>query len=463
MKKTVTKLVALIAIIALVLTGCSLIGVDEVKQAQENFDKLKKDYSTVLAKYDGGEITLADVAYDYNSQYSYMSYMYQVYGYTFDSSQAQSLMQDVVESHMTTRAVLAKANELGIELTEEEKAECAEEAQKQYDEAYATAYESAEGDTEELKKLNTEYRMYSMGQTMEFFTNQQEWSKIIDKVEEVTKPEVEEVDDIELETILTEQEIEDEKTYSEDLAKFEKDMTDPDIFIAWRPEGYRTVKHILLMPGEETKTKIMTLASSIATLEGDLSDLEDELEHIEDADGDEEDHEHRTADEINADIDTVTAELETERADLETAKADAVAEVRDRYDEVMAKLEAGEDFDALMAEYGEDPGMQSEPAMSRGYYVSAESTSWDTDFRDAAMALENVGDYTTEPIVSTSGVHIIYYNSDVIAGQVQLEDVRDEFYDIALEKARDEYMEGKVDEWTAALKPVYSVDKYFNR
>ena len=35
--------------------------------------------------------------------------------------------------------------------------------------------------------------------------------------------------------------------------------------------------------------------------------------------------------------------------------------------EVIAKLEAGEDFESLIAEYGEDPGMQNEPTMSRGY------------------------------------------------------------------------------------------------
>ena len=39
--------------------------------------------------------------------------------------------------------------------------------------------------------------------------------------------------------------------------------------------------------------------------------------------------------------------------------------------EIDARLAGGEDFMALMAEYGEDPGMQNEPTATRGYYVSA--------------------------------------------------------------------------------------------
>ena len=49
------------------------------------------------------------------------------------------------------------------------------------------------------------------------------------------------------------------------------------------------------------------------------------------------------------------------------------------------------------------------------------------------MALENVGDYSATPVISTSGVHIIYYYEDVPAGAVPLDEVRDALYDQTLE------------------------------
>ena len=68
--------------------------------------------------------------------------------------------------------------------------------------------------------------------------------------------------------------------------------------------------------------------------------------------------------------------------------------------------------------------MQTSPAKENGYPVSADSTNWVTEFRDAAMALENVGD-VSEPVRSEYGIHIIKYVSDAVEGEVGLDAVRD--------------------------------------
>ena len=94
-----------------------------------------------------------------------------------------------------------------------------------------------------------------------------------------------------------------------------------------------------------------------------------------------------------------------------------------------------------------------------GYYVSADSTSWDTAFRDAAMLLSNVGD-VSEPVLGMSGVHIIRYESDVTPGPVPLEDVRDQLYDEALAAAREENYAALLEGWVAALNPVYHYDNW---
>ena len=147
---------------------------------------------------------------------------------------------------------------------------------------------------------------------------------------------------------------------------------------------------------------------------------------------------------------------ETELAPLAEA---CFADVQDTLDEIQARLDAGEDFQTLIDEYGEDPGMQNEPTASRGYYVSADSTAWDTAFRDAAMLLSNVGD-VSEPTLGMSGIHIIRYESDVTPGPVPLDDVRDQLYDEALTTAREENYADLVSKWVAALDPVYHYDNW---
>ena len=53
-------------------------------------------------------------------------------------------------------------------------------------------------------------------------------------------------------------------------------------------------------------------------------------------------------------------------------------------EEVLAKAKNGDDFEALLAEYGWDPGMESKP---EGYYMTHE-TSFVPEFREASFALK---------------------------------------------------------------------------
>ena len=198
---------------------------------------------------------------------------------------------------------------------------------------------------------------------------------------------------------------------------------------------------------------------AVDTAQTELETLKTELDDVND-DEPEEGEEVRTAEEIQADIDAKEAELADLEAAAKTAETACLESVKDRTDEIYAKLEAGEDFDAVMAEYGEDPGMQSEPSMTSGYYVSADSTQWDANFTAGAMLLSQVGDYSAEPVISTSGVHIIYYNSDVTPGAVPLEDIRDALYDQTLESMKSEHYQNELTSWVDALNPVYHLDAW---
>lgn len=460
MRNGLFKFACIFAMLALALTGCSLIEVDPVMQAAENMEELNEDYSKVIVKYDGGEITKGELVADYYSQYTYYAYMYSMYyGTTISESEAQMLAQSVAQSYMNTTAVVKKAEELGIALIDEEIAECEEYAQASYQDSYDSAYESAEGDTDELRAQNAEYSLAAQGVSYDYYYRQKEWDLILTKVQENVMADAPQLTEEELELKLAEQAIADEQNYSENRKSFETDMTDENVCVTWMPEGYRTVKHILLIPDAEVLDAYTAANSALSTANTELANLNSEKLQVSNGEAGED---ARTEEEIQADIDAKKAEIETLQDEKAACAEACIANVQDKVDAVYAELEAGESFEDVMAEYGEDPGMQEGVTMTRGYYVCAASEAWDYNFRNAAMELKNVGDYSDEPVVGSSGVHIIYYNSDVTPGAVALDDIREEFTASAQEEADNTYFNGKCSEWVSALNPKYNISNFFS-
>ena len=84
-------------------------------------------------------------------------------------------------------------------------------------------------------------------------------------------------------------------------------------------------------------------------------------------------------------------------------------EAKKKADEVLAKAVAGEDFEGLIAEYGEDPGMESTPD---GYVIDETGASIDGQgamvepFTKGSFAVE-VGNVNPELVESDYGWHII--------------------------------------------------------
>ena len=86
---------------------------------------------------------------------------------------------------------------------------------------------------------------------------------------------------------------------------------------------------------------------------------------------------------------------------------DALAEKQALVQEVQDKLAAGEDFDALMEQYGEDPGMETN---KDGYLIDKDGATLDgsymvEEFTKGATAL--AVDEISEPVKSDFGWHII--------------------------------------------------------
>ncbi len=94
--------------------------------------------------------------------------------------------------------------------------------------------------------------------------------------------------------------------------------------------------------------------------------------------------------------------------------------------EVIAKLDAGEDMDKLIEEYNDDPGMEQQD-----YYVFGEGEMVD-EFYQASKALEK-GAWSKEPVKSSYGYHVIY--------RYELDKKDDKFAELKQTKAQEKFME----------------------
>lgn len=514
MMKKIFKLLVLTVCCVMALTGCKLVKVDQTI-----------DDNTVVAEYNGGTILKVDAEKEYNDVVSY----YESSGYgdlLKDAEWVTSAKTEVLDYMVREKIFEAKAKEFGVDtISEDVRVETLQAAVDEYNqllEMYAPMLKQ-EGQTDEealdSARQYLEQYGYSEEEAKRYALSDYKSQMLTDYVtKDVTLSE----DDL-------------KKAYDEAVEADKASFTeDPSAFASaanygettnWVPEGFRTVKHILLKTSEELGAKQEDLEYHLSLVDDEIDARnnpdpeEDELtdgaegdspdivnEDLPEEDGvvggatldntgdepvvtepevpteddpvgidepaldvySEDDSltvEPIDEDEEQAEEEDLTAltmeELAARKADLEKqiedVKAEISAELEPRVKEVQDKIAAGEDFEALMEQYGEDPGMQSEPTKTTGYYISeATKDSWDPAFADAAMALAQVGD-VSEPVLGQNGVHIIRYESDVVSGPADYEAVKESLRDTALENLKqeeyDRITQGWVDEAEVKLYP----------
>lgn len=454
MKAKIVKILLLAVVLAVALTGCNLIEVDPVKQAEEDIAKIDKAFAAPVAAYGDKTLAAGDVMGEFNMAYNQTYYMYYYYyGYQMTEADVQQLMQDVLTEQVQERIVAEHFDAEGMTLTDEETAECETEAQESFDEGYASFLEEATGKTDVAKDAYVRTEMARMGYTKDALVTSSVLTKKGNKMQEKLRDEITEVTDEQLREAFDAKVAEDAEQYTAGSAAFESAMTGTSTTVYNIPEGYRTVKHILVKPEETVQTAYNDAVAAQSEAQTKLDSLQAELAAATD---DDQTGAERAAEIIGAELAAAETEAAACDAAVETAKQACLDNVKEKTDAIAERIAAGEDFGALIEEFGEDPGMQNEPTATRGYYVCAESTNWEPNFTAAAMALAKVGD-VSGPVVTGSGVHIIRYESDAAAGPVKLEDVRDALYDETLESLKSSNYSDTVAEWVENEKPAYNV------
>jgi len=465
MRHALVRLTGLLIVLMLVLTGCNLIGVDPIMKLDEDFAKLAKRYSGVVASYDGGEIKQADVMASFTSMYSNYSQMYSMFGYSVPADAVTTVENNVVQQAVQDVAIAKYMDEHDLKLDDEKLAALQAEADEHYQTYYDTFYAGITEKNEAVHAKQTEYNMAVNGFTKDAIQAIEVAEANRELVEQTVRDEIADISEDDLKAAYEAKLKADEDKYTASAGSFETDMSSEDALVAWVPEGYRTVKHILVIPEADVLNAYKDARTAYEETQSHIEELNNDLEDLKKDDGEGEDAEDDEATksiiaQVEGELEAAQADLDPQKEAMDKAAADCLANVQAKTDEIYAKLEAGEDFAALIEAYGEDPGMKNEPAKTRGYYVSAASTNWDKSFTEGAMSLEKVGDVLQTPVVSNSGVHIIRYESDVTPGAVALEEIHDKLYEDTLETAKADHYTSALNGWVEALNPKYTIEAF---
>lgn len=452
------SLLALALALTLFLTGCTLVQKDPVVDA-----------ATEILRLGDAVVTKGEVQEQVDYQLNYMAYLYSMYGYSYDPTSADNIADvrnSVIDSFKTKLVTDAKIKEMGLDqLTEEEQAEIQEKAESTYQDNLdyiISDNEEMEGLTDEEKNAKAKEQLESTGYTMETALEDAKETLLSDKLrQEIIK-----------DVAVTEEEIQadfDEKVASaketyENSAGTWASAANNGTTLYYTPAGVRFVKQILVKFTDEDQEKIdaaqtvvTDAQTAVTAAESKVNDaqaiLDDEAATEEDrtaAEGD------KTA--AEAELAAAQAALESAQAELDAARETAFANIDAEADAILAQIEEGADWDTLMAEKTQDPGMQSGLTSERGYAVSADMTSFDSAFVDAAMALEKIGDVSPKTRGNSYGYYIIRYVADAVEGPIALDEVKESIASSLLSTKQDEAYTAAEQSWLADAESQFKLD-----
>lgn len=361
--------------------------------------------SKVLAVVNGEPVTMAAVDLLVNEQLAASGYTQDSVVEEMGEDVLNGYKAEVLEDLIAQYALMQYAEENGLTLSAEEEQQVQENTQAYMENLKTRATEgmsdgfSGNVFVNTAAEKNNKYNEYinRYGVTEELAEELQQRQLILPKVREKLLEGFQPAE-------------EDARAYYEELLATQKQLAeeDPDtavqnytagsnavnVFVPESLEGARYVKHILIGLPEEAQTEI-----SAAQQAGDT-------------------------------------------AQAEELQAEYMAEALKTAQEAQDKINAGADFEEMIAEYNEDPGMASQPD---GYLVY-EGANFVEDFLSEALTLEKVGDITTEPVESEFGYHIIQFAKDVPVGTIPYEDVKDEIWAAYHSEGAAEYWRNAVQE-----------------
>lgn len=403
------KVIAIVLAFGLIFAGCSMVEVNA-----------ERDRETVIAKV-GDEVVLKGEFQDVFSMYKSYGY-FEYYPEDFDikpehKDYYKEAAENIISSLVDVKVAEITAREKGcFDFTAEEQAEIDEQVSS-YLNVYAGMYaaelkllpENSKKTEEELTAIALEnIDIYlaenNFGLTKQSIREEYENTKAQDKLFEmttsgieVTEDEVKEAFDVKVES--------EKNSYEQGTANFEQNASAGET-LYFVPENVRKAQHILIQLPTEDQDAVNALLQA-----GDNELAEIKLKEV-------------------------------------------LMGIEDAANAAYERAVDGEDFELLMEELGQDPGMES-----YDYYVVMNPTlSYVVEFAEGLFALKNIGDIT-EPIATNYGYHIIKYYDDMESGPVAYDDVRDDIYNTMLDERRNAHSIEQMTIWSDAIE----IKTYVNR
>lgn len=472
------SLLALLAALLLLLTGCA--AKDE--KAQE-------------------VVRAGDVAYTMNDllsieayltdYYAYMGQMYTMYyGFNPISYTAADIRNEAVNSLAYQAVVLDKAAKLGLDkLTAEEEKQLEEDVAAMWQEYRDTALSElnmAEDATQEQIDKAIDELLAQEGITLELVRKGEMDSLMMEKAEAWATRDVT-VTEEDFLAAFNEQVESEKASYEADLSAYGDALLYGDL-TCYAPAGYRYVKQILIQYTEEDQETLSNISyalysaqstqSTAATtaqglmaegmdLEALVAEVTVTLNEITDpANITVKESATAFTTELNEETAAAVKALAEARALVaayeeqeKTAIQNAQANIAPVADEVLSRLEAGEDWDALTAEYNDDPGMmEGQETAVTGYPICEGFASFDDAFVNAAMAIPEIGQWSDKIAGESYGYYIIKYVADIPEGEVDKETVRETMMADLLNTAKEETFAAAMDQWMTEANVMINYD-----
>ena len=328
----------------------------------------------------------------------------------------EQMAEDVIENLVGVGLIEAKLTEAGQhDFTDEEREQMNAAASSRYEELWQSAYQAMVSNDANTTEEEVAQMLEKEGYSIDALYREYEVSERQRRAIELYVPSI----------MITEDDVNayyesqflapDRARYKDNIPRYEREILAANNESFYTPEGYRYVRQILLEYPDEAidalepnKERVESAARAVSEALAKLTEVASTTD------------DWSNLDEPRANYDALMAALEEEkRAYLEKRNEVAMPLVQGTIDEINVRLKAGIDFKSLISKYSADTSEQN--VTGTGYPLHPDSEGWPEDFIAAGMALEKPGD-VSEPVLTEKGIHILYYDSDVPAGDHVLTD-----------------------------------------
>jgi len=415
MKFTWKQAVSALLAIALMLSfaGCAKKSGDTASNSDATASDAQysdKELEKVAAKI-GKDITITKG--DVLDRYSSMVEMYSYYGMTAPTAEAdiESMQDDAVSSLITEKVQLYEADQMGIVLTEGQKADVTSKVDAQM-ESYLDSFRSqaqtegaADVEARASEIFQEQLTAANMDMDVEGFRAYLAEGYESEALMGALKTKVTEgvtATDAEVKTYFDNLLATQTETYTKTPADYlnaaegyQMNGGDPMLFT---PEGYVRVRSITVSPATEVSEEYTTLQNDMSSIASEFGTAA--LKALADK--------YTTGGKAATDTSVTISAAEVEGGDqfvndylTKKAAADALFEeyikdARAKANEAYAALEAGTSFTDAIKKYGEDSMYTDYPSFADTgllMYIGGEDTLWDAKLLDAVKQLKD-GEYT---------------------------------------------------------------------